>query len=65
MTTLNVEFSDETESRIVAYFAAQQDPDVYENLGTVDTSDERWSIFYNAAGGVISGLPAPEQPNNS
>ena len=59
MTTLIVQFSDSTESMIVAYFAAQQDPEVYVNLGTIDTSDERWSVFYNGAGGSHSGLPAP------
>ncbi|MFJ1214530.1 hypothetical protein [Burkholderia pyrrocinia] len=60
MTTLNVQFSDSAESKVVAYFSAQQDPAVYENLGTIEASDARWSAFYQSAGGAQSGLPAPQ-----
>jgi len=59
MTLLNVQFSDSTKSKVIAYFAGQQDPAAYQNLGTVLTSDAMWATFYNAAGGAQSGLPAP------
>lgn len=61
MTTLNVQFSESTKSAISAYFSAQRDPEVYQNLGGIDASDARWSTFYNAAEGQQSGLPTPEQ----
>lgn len=54
-------FNFPTESEVIAYFSAPQGPEVYEHLGTIDTSDELWSVFYNGAGGTHSELPAPDQ----
>lgn len=58
MTTLNVQFSDSTQETIIAYFGSPQTSSEYANLGTVDTDDERWRVFYDAAGGAASALPA-------
>ena len=65
MTSLNVQFSDSTESEVVAYFASPQDPEVYQNLGTVEASDARWAKFYGSAGGSGAGLPVPQQTATS
>ncbi|WP_175765098.1 hypothetical protein [Burkholderia ambifaria] len=65
MTTLYVQFSDSTESEVVAYFSAQQELEVYQNLGVIDASDARWATFYNAAGGKVCGLPPPEQSRSA
>jgi hypothetical protein len=59
MTTLNVQFADSSKAKIIAYFAGPQDPDIYSNLGTVDTDSSTWATFYAAAGGEVSLLPAP------
>lgn len=59
MATINVQFSDSTEHEVIAYFACQQSESSYANLGTIDTGDERWAVFYAAAGGAGSGLPEP------
>ncbi|MFP3652308.1 MULTISPECIES: hypothetical protein [Burkholderia] len=65
MTTINVQFSDSTESEVVAYFASPQDPEAYQHLGTIDTSDARWASFYQNAGVACSGLPEiePAEPS--
>ncbi len=62
MTTLNVQFSDASEEIIVSYFGSPQDPAVYQNLGTVDTSDPRWKTYFDAqADWVKPYLPAPTE----
>ena len=48
MTTLNVQFTDSTEATIVAYFGCAQNPAVWANTGTVDSSDARWATYYNS-----------------
>jgi hypothetical protein len=58
---LNVQFSDSTESIIVAYFASPQSASDYANLGTVETSDARWATFYDVVGGATLWLPAPTE----
>ncbi|MDN7488466.1 hypothetical protein QZM35_12230 [Burkholderia sp. AU45274] len=65
MTTLNVQFSDSTESTIISYFDSPQDSDQYENFGTVDTDDKRWATFYAKAGGAQCGLPPPTEAEAS
>ncbi|MDN8047554.1 hypothetical protein QZN20_09715 [Burkholderia multivorans] len=59
MATINVQFDGVDQKTIIAYFASTQDESNYPNLGTVDTSDERWAAFYSAAGGAESDLPEP------
>ncbi len=59
MTTLNVQFSDASKLTIVAYFACPQSDSAYPNLGTVESSDSRWTAFYSAVDGIATGLPAP------
>ena len=55
-----VQFSDSAESEIVTYFGGAQDPDVYQNLGVVVSSDPRWKTFYEALPAPTqAGLPAP------
>lgn len=59
-SVLNVQFSDATEASISAYFSSPQSASSYPNLGTVATSDTRWSAFYNALSvSAQSSLPSP------
>lgn len=62
MVAINVQFSDSSETTVVAYFGAPQSESNYPNLGTVGTSDARWSAFYGVANGAETGLPPPTQP---
>ncbi|MCO1384485.1 hypothetical protein [Burkholderia multivorans] len=48
MTTLNVQFSDSSETTIIVYFASPQSMSAYTNLGTVEASDARWAAFYQS-----------------
>lgn len=59
MATVNVQFSDSSESSIVSYFGSPQDSSKYQNLGSVETDDERWADFYASIRGDKSMLPAP------
>ncbi|CAM2143847.1 conserved protein of unknown function [Pararobbsia alpina] len=45
-TTLNVQFSDSSDTTIVAWFASPQ-PDM-PNMGTVSSSDPRWLAYYDS-----------------
>ncbi|WP_133062322.1 hypothetical protein [Paraburkholderia hospita] len=56
MQKLYVQFSDSTETTIVAWFAVEQNPEGLANSGNVDSSDARYRAFYD-------GLPASVQPN--
>jgi len=58
--TLNVQFSDSTESVVASYFGSPQDPKAFPNQGELVSSDARWKTFYGqmTAAGVI-GLPEP------
>ncbi len=40
-----VQFSDETESKIIAAFSSPQTPADYENYAEIDDSDERYIAF--------------------
>jgi hypothetical protein len=58
--TLNVQFADSTDVTIVSYFGGPQNPAAYANLGTVSTTDARWSTFYAALpASAQPGVPAP------
>ena len=41
-----VQFSDATQSTIIATFASPQNAAAYPNQGTVAASDARWATFY-------------------
>lgn len=45
---LYVQFKDDTEGEVVSYFMCQQNPDFYQFLGEIDTSDERWKNYYES-----------------
>jgi hypothetical protein len=45
MTTVNVQFSDATETVVVACFDCPQDPAVYPNQAQIDDSDQRYLAF--------------------
>lgn len=60
MTTVNVQFSDSSESTIISYFSSPQDPEVWPNTGTVETTDARWKTYYEAQSPNIQPyLPSP------
>jgi len=45
---LYVQFKDDTESEVVSYFMCKQNPEFYQFLGEIDTSDERWKKYYES-----------------
>lgn len=60
MATINVQFTDSKKTAICAYFGAPQDPDVYPNLGTVNTADARYVAFYSGQSPQFQAfLPSP------
>ncbi|WP_404273715.1 hypothetical protein [Yersinia intermedia] len=48
MTTIYVQFSDATKTVIVSLFGNPQDPEHYPYQGTVEDSDPRYAVFWNA-----------------
>lgn len=55
-----VEFSDAGETVITAIFAGPQDPEYYPYQGTVEDSDPRYAVFWNALpDNVKSWWPTP------
>ena len=60
MTTLFVQYTDSSEQVISSYFTCAQDPAVWSNQGTVDTSDARWKAYVGSlTGNAASLMPAP------
>lgn len=49
MTTVNVQFTDASETVVKAVFACEQDPAVYLNQATLDSTDARYQAFVNPA----------------
>lgn len=63
MTTVNVQFADASKSKIISYFASPQDPESFENLGTVDLSSDLWRDYYESLPSLAqNGMPAPGSP---
>lgn len=61
MTMLYVQFDGPAEEKIISFFGGPQDPGVWPNQGTVDTSDPRWHEFYDAFPDLIKPyLPTPD-----
>lgn len=59
MENMCVQFSDSSGSTIITYFGSEQSDSVYQNLGTVATSDARWKAFYDSVSPMVQGLPLP------
>ena len=60
MSAINVQFSDSTETVIVACFAVPQQASGWPNQSSIDTSDARWASFYNSQpSSVQPSLAAP------
>ncbi|WP_248322048.1 DUF4376 domain-containing protein [Caballeronia sp. Sq4a] len=49
MTTIYVQFSDLSESKIIGAFSCPQDADAYPNQGEIDVLDARYQAFVNPA----------------
>jgi hypothetical protein len=47
MPTIYAQFSDASETAIVSVFANAQDPTVYPNQGTIESTDPRYLAFVN------------------
>lgn len=47
MTTIYVQFSDESESDIVSLFGNPQDEKFWPHQGIVDSSDTRYKLYYD------------------
>ncbi|HDR8928316.1 TPA: hypothetical protein QDB26_005342 [Burkholderia vietnamiensis] len=57
---ITVQFSDSSETLIIAYFGSPQDPVDYPNQGTVDATDPRWTEYYNSTSPFLrGGMPSP------
>lgn len=62
-TTVHVQFSDDTQRDIIAYFGGPQDPTVYSNLAAIYTSDPRYDVWYYSLSEFSrQGLPTPTRP---
>lgn len=60
MTDIYVQFSDAQSATIESYFSCPQDPSVYPNLGTIQSTDPRWKTFYDSMESMAqSCLPGP------
>lgn len=61
--TINVQFSDATETIIVATFGCPQNATAYPNQGTVLPGDARWAAYYaTLPASMQAGLPPPTTP---
>lgn len=59
-TVVHVQFSDDTQRDIITYFGGPQDPNVYENLATIHSSDARYHVWYYALPDTARmGIPTP------
>jgi hypothetical protein len=60
MTTLIVQFADESEEVIVGYMTGPMEPPL-PNTGEVEASDSRWKAYYNSLPEFVQPwFPAPE-----
>ena len=59
MTTVNVQFSDASETVIAMYFSGPQSAEDYPHQGEVSASSQMWKTFYDAASGIAQGMPSP------
>ncbi|MEE3504822.1 tail fiber assembly protein [Pseudomonas sp. 10C3] len=54
MTIAYVQFSDETETKIVSVFGGPQDPNVYPNQGEVDDTDQRYIDYFHPPVDIVA-----------
>lgn len=60
MTTINVQFSDSSETEIIGAFSCAQDNATFPNQGSVDLHDTRWVAYYNEQPALIQArIPPP------
>ncbi|WP_080407843.1 hypothetical protein [Burkholderia ubonensis] len=60
MGLLNVQFSDSSETAIIAYFSGPQDENAVPNQGTLAPIDPRWDAFYTTRPALArQALPIP------
>lgn len=58
--SINVIFSDSTETSVCGYFGSPQDPEVWPDQGQIETNDARWKTYYDALPlEMRDGLPNP------
>lgn len=55
--SIDVQFSDATQTKIIASFGCPQDPDIYPNQATLDSEDARYQAFVNPAS-TLAGAKA-------
>ena len=49
MPTVNVQFSDATQTKMIAAFGSAQDATIYPNMAAIPDSDARYQAFMNPA----------------
>ncbi|MFP1871898.1 hypothetical protein ACLEDV_08020 [Lonsdalea quercina] len=64
MTTIYVQFSDDSESEIVSLFGNPQDEKYWPHQGTVDISDARYKAYYEKMPEIArENWPVPNADN--
>ncbi|WP_430229755.1 DUF4376 domain-containing protein [Paraburkholderia tropica] len=58
MSTAYVEFADATDAVVISVFGCQQDPTVYPNQATIDSSDARYQAYINPASTITGAQSA-------
>jgi hypothetical protein len=60
MTSIYVQFSDASKTKLVSIFGAPQDATAWPNQGVVDSSDPRYLAYYQSVpSAALLGLPPP------
>lgn len=54
MTIAYIQFSDETETKIVSVFGGPQDPNVYPNQGEIEDTDQRYLDYFNPPVDIVA-----------
>lgn len=58
---LYVQFEDDSEENVVAYFMSEQDPALYQNIGLITSSDPRWLNYLESQPAFVQEvLPKPD-----
>lgn len=61
MTIVHVQFSDEKEEIVIAYFAGPQPVEYWPNQGIIDTADKAWSDYVKDQAPMLQTMiPRPE-----
>jgi len=60
MSQINVQFSDASQTTVIAYLGSPQDPVHFHNQGQIEASDPRWKVYYDSLPPAMQeGLPEP------